>query len=133
MVHLQRCQVGPFYLKSAYTLDLLQQRAMEGTLHRTLIPLADALDFLPTLSVTVQQYHELQRGQGRALPAVLTTMPGLPQCQAACYRLWIQPQGTFAVMHRRSSTPVGWRLRYLETSHSTHCVPRLKEGEQCPC
>lgn len=128
MVHLQRCQVGPFHLKSASTLDVLQQRAAEGSLYRTLMPLADALDFLPTLSFTSQQYNELQRGQGRELPAVLQTIPGA-LLQAPCYRLWTQPQGTFAVMHRRSSTPAGWRLRYLETSHSETASRDYKERE----
>ena len=120
MVHLQRCQIGSFQLKSAYSLDALQQSAVEGSFERTLIPLTEALDFLPILSLTSQQYNELQIGQGRELPTVLRTIHG-SLLRAPCYRLWAQPQGTFAIIHRRPSAPTGWKLH------------RLKEGEQCLC
>jgi tRNA pseudouridine55 synthase len=116
MVHLQRCQIGHFQLKSAYSLDVLQQSAIKGSFGRFLMPLSEALDFLPALSLTSQQYSKLQTGQGKELPAVLKTIHG-SLLQAPCYRLWAQPQGTFAIIHRRPSTPMGWKLRYLEIAN----------------
>jgi tRNA pseudouridine55 synthase len=116
MVHLQRCQIGPFQLKNAYSLDVLQQSALQGSFERILIPLTEALDFLPTLSLTSQQYNKLQIGQGRELPAVLRAIHS-SILQAPCYRLWVQPQGTFAIIHRQPSAPTGWKLRYLEISN----------------
>jgi len=116
MVHLQRCQIGPFQLKSAYSLDVLQQSALKGSFDRLLIPLTEALGFLPALSLTAQQYNKLQIGQGRELPTVLRTIHG-SLLRAPCYRLWAQPQGTFAIIHRRPSAPTGWKLSYLGISN----------------
>jgi tRNA pseudouridine55 synthase len=114
MVHLQRCQVGPFRLTQAYTLDYLQQLARQGDLPEALIPLPQALDFLPVLSLTSQQYEALQRGQGMALPTVLEAMPRLVQ-HVSCYRLRAPSSGTFAVIYRRASAPDRWKFSYLET------------------
>jgi tRNA pseudouridine55 synthase len=115
MVHLQRCQIGPFQLKSAYSLDVLQQSSLKGSFERLLIPLTEALDFLPALCLTSQQYNKLQIGQEKELPDVLRTIHG-SGLQAPCYRLWVQSRGTFAIIYRRPSAPTGWKLRYVEVS-----------------
>jgi tRNA pseudouridine55 synthase len=116
MVHLQRCQIGPFQLKSAYSLEVLQQSALKGSFDRILIPLTEALAFLPALSLTSQQYNKLQIGQGKELPAVLRTIHS-SLLQAPCYRLSAPSQGNFAIIYRRPSVPTGWKLRYLEISN----------------
>jgi tRNA pseudouridine55 synthase len=130
MVQLQRCQIGPFQLKSAYSLDMLQQNSLKGSFERLLIPLKEALDFLPILSLTSQQYNKLQIGQGKELPAVLKTVHS-SLLQAPCYRLSIQPQGIFAIIHRRSSAPTGWKLRYLEISDPESNLPLGETEKSC--
>ncbi|MGQ4806819.1 tRNA pseudouridine synthase B [Candidatus Entotheonellaceae bacterium PAL068K] len=114
-VHLQRCRVGFFCLRQAYTLDDLRQKTQDGTFETTCIPLARGLDFLPALLLTPQQCDALQSGQGRALPTVLATLPPVAR-QATCYRLHTRSKGTFAVLHRQASTPDTWKVSYLETS-----------------
>jgi len=49
VLHLQRCRVGPFALQSACSLDALRQHVHAGTLSHVLIPVPEALSFLPTL------------------------------------------------------------------------------------
>lgn len=114
LVHLQRCQVGPFCLSQAYTLPVLQHSAHRVAL-QLLIPIAEALHFLPPLVLTTQQYDELQRGQRRNLSAILQTV-GRPLLPASCYRLCSPTHGTFAVIHRQTTTPEKWELHPLEAS-----------------
>jgi tRNA pseudouridine55 synthase len=116
MVHLQRCQIGPFQLRRASSLEVLQQSILQGSFERRLIPLTKALDFLPALSLTPQQYDTLKTGQGKELAAILRAIHS-SHLQAPCYRLCAPPQGTFAIMHRRPSVPTEWKLRYLAISH----------------
>jgi tRNA pseudouridine55 synthase len=117
MAHLQRCQIGPFHLKQAYTLDVLRQKTTSDNFEVTLVPLAHALDFLPALPLTPEQYDALQSGQGRQGSAILDVMPQLSQ-QTSSYRLRTQPEGTFAVIHRQRATPTKWKVSYLETPPS---------------
>jgi tRNA pseudouridine55 synthase len=121
MAHLQRCQVGPFHLKQAYTLDFMRQKTIRDHFEATLIPLAHALDFLPALSLTLEQYDALQSGQGsgREGTAILDVMPQLSQ-QTSSYRLRTQPEGTFAVIHRQRATPTKWKVSYLKTPPSSY-------------
>jgi tRNA pseudouridine55 synthase len=113
MLHLQRCRIGPFSLWYAHTLERLQHQAANGDLE-ALLPLSDALDFLPSLPVTTRQYWELRTGQGRMLPAQLAhTAPQSPV--ASSYRLCTPSNTTVAVMHRQTSTPERWKVYQLET------------------
>jgi tRNA pseudouridine55 synthase len=111
--HLQRCRIGPFSLRHACALERLQQQAADGVLE-ALLPLSEALDFLPPLPVTTRQYRELRTGQGRMLPAQLAdTAPQSPV--ASSYRLCTPSNTTVAVMHRQPSTPERWKVYQLET------------------
>jgi tRNA pseudouridine55 synthase len=110
---LQRCRVGPFALHRAYTLDFLQQRARENVLAPLLMPIAQALEFLPALRLTPQQYEALQRGRERALPTILSAM----QClllHASSYRLCTPQQKTVAVIQRQESAVATWKFHALE-------------------
>ena len=114
MMRLQRAYVGSFCLKDAYALDYLEHKAQKGGIRDCLMPLTRALDFLPALSLTSQQYQTLQAGQGSALSTILRTLPG-STTRASCYRLRTIPRGTFAVIHRRTTGLDKWKLSYLET------------------
>jgi tRNA pseudouridine55 synthase len=111
VLHLQRCRVGPFSLHGAGPLGLLQHQARAGTVPHTLIPVTEALSFLPSLMLTSQQYDDLCKRQGRALATVLDTLQRVPQ-QAAGYRLCLPPQKTVAVLQRRCSPSKAskWKL-----------------------
>ena len=115
LVHLQRCRVGSFCLPPAYTLDCLQQKTRDGAFATACMSLAQGLDFLPALSLTAQQYEALQSGQGRALPAILATLPPPRSRHTTGYRLHTHPRGTFAVMHRQVPLSDTWKVSYLET------------------
>ncbi len=113
VVHLQRCRVGPFSLHNADSLELLRQRAREGTRDTMCLPLTDALAFLPALFLTPRQYDDLRTGQGRGLTTLLKTLTR-PTLEASCYRLCMPADKTVAVMHRQASEPRRWKLYYLE-------------------
>lgn len=112
MVHLQRCAVGSFALTQAYTLDDLDCLNRQGRLDERLIPLVRALDFLPVLNLNSQQYQILQKKQGRGLAEIFAA---LPEPAAESYRLCVQSQEPFAVLHRRTANHHGWKLSYFET------------------
>jgi tRNA pseudouridine55 synthase len=111
--HLQRCRIGPFILRHACTLEGLHQQAADGALE-ALLPLSEALDFLPPLPVTMRQYWELRTGQGRMLPTQLVdTAP--QSLVASSYRLCTPSNTTVAVMHRQPTTSKRWKVYQLET------------------
>jgi tRNA pseudouridine55 synthase len=111
VVHLQRCRVGHFSLQRACSLRTLQQHAQAGTLSDLIIPVTEALSFLPSLMLTAQQYDDLCMRQGSALAPILDTAHALPQ-HASGYRLCLPPQQTVAVIQRRlSPTKISkWKL-----------------------
>jgi tRNA pseudouridine55 synthase len=111
VLHLQRCRVGHFSLQGACLLQILQQQVGAGTLSHVLIPVTEALSFLPSLMLTAQQYDDLCRRQGRALSTILDTLQPLPE-HASGYRLCIPSQRTVAVMQRQLSPPdrQKWKL-----------------------
>jgi tRNA pseudouridine55 synthase len=115
MVSLQRCRVGAFELKDAYALDFIQWRADQGVFGQLLMPLAEALDFLPAITLTARQFDELQKGQGKALQPLLHVV-SQPLRQASLYRLCTPQQGTFAVVQRQACTPEKWKLFAFETT-----------------
>ena len=112
-VHLQRCKIGAVCVAQAYTLDALQRLARCGNIARVLTSLARALEFLPALCVTSQQYRALQMGQASTLSTLLARLSTLSS-QAFSYRLRTQLEGTFAVIHRQTSHSERWKLSYLE-------------------
>ena len=109
VVHLQRCRVGPFTLQSACSLDALRQHVHTGTLSHVLIPVTEALSFLPSLTLTAQQYDNLRTQQGRVVSTILDTIEPLSQ-NASCYRLCVQSQKTVAVIQRQLSPSEKWTL-----------------------
>jgi tRNA pseudouridine55 synthase len=102
VLHLQRCRVGPFSLQGACSLSLLQHQARVSTVSHTLIPVIEALSFLPSFMLTPQQYDDLCRRRGSALATMLDTLQLGPQ-RASGYRLCIPSQQTVAVLQRRCS------------------------------
>jgi tRNA pseudouridine55 synthase len=124
VVHLQRCRVGPFSLQDACSLDVLQQHADAGTLPQVLMPVTEALSFLPALTLTMQQYDALRTRQGQALSTILNTMQTLPQ--DTCYRLCVPSQQTVAIIQRQCS-PERWKLYVPPVSYNV-----AKEKELCP-
>jgi tRNA pseudouridine55 synthase len=102
VLHLQRCRVGPFSLQGACSLRILQHQAQAGTVSHTLIPVTEALSFLPSLMLTPQQYDDLCMRRGSALAPLLDTLQLGPQ-QASGYRLCIPSRKTVAVIQRRGS------------------------------
>jgi tRNA pseudouridine55 synthase len=102
VLHLQRCRVGPFSLQDAYSLDVLQHQVQTGTVSHILIPVTEALSFLPSLMLTVQQYDELCMRQAGALASILNTLQPVSQ-HVSGYRLCIPPQKTVAVIQSQFS------------------------------
>lgn len=108
--HLQRCRIGPFWLARAFTLDVVSRCGWAGVFSANLIPLTQALEFLPLLRLDGRQYTALRHAGRRAVPhlfpALSRHVPG--------YRLCTEAAGTFAVILPQSSNPPQWKLSYLE-------------------
>jgi tRNA pseudouridine55 synthase len=102
VLHLQRCRVGHFSLQDACSLSILQQQVHAGTVSHTLLPVTEALSFLPSLMLTPQQYDDLCTRQGSALATILAPLQPVPQ-HASGYRLCISSQKTVAVIQRQLS------------------------------
>jgi tRNA pseudouridine55 synthase len=113
LVHLQRCQVGPFCLRHAYTVSFLQQCAERGLLDQLLLSESDALHFLPTLVLDPQQYDAFQRQQGRGLSTIVHELSETLVPMSG-YRLCSPTHETFAVLYCQSTAPVRWKVHYLE-------------------
>jgi tRNA pseudouridine55 synthase len=81
--YLRRTRAGPFSIKSAISLDFLEEAAKARALTRTVLPLTAALDDIPALPVTTRQAEMLHQGQRLAgFPAKpglgLATLEGTP-------------------------------------------------------
>lgn len=81
--YLRRTRAGPFSIKSAISLDFLEEVAKGRALTRTVLPLTAALDDIPALPVTTRQAEMLRQGQRLAgFPAKpglgLATLEGTP-------------------------------------------------------
>ena len=61
--YLRRTRAGPFSIKSAISLDFLEEAAKGRALTRTVLPLTAALDDIPALPVTTRQAEMLRQGQ----------------------------------------------------------------------
>jgi tRNA pseudouridine55 synthase len=111
VLHLQRCRVGHFSLQDACSLSVLQQQVHAGTVSHTLLPVTEALSFLPSLMLTPQQYDDLCIRQVGALATILDTLQPVPQ-HASGYRLCIPSQKTVAVIQRQFSPSkiAKWKL-----------------------
>lgn len=111
VLHLQRCRVGHFSLQDACSLGVLQHQVQVGTVSHTLMPVTEALSFLPSLMLTPQQYDDLCIRQGSALATILDTLQPVPQ-HASGYRLCIPSQKTVAVIqHQFSPSKISkWKL-----------------------
>ena len=109
VTHLQRCRVGPFVLADSYPLSAFRDRALKANLNSYVLPTADAVAFLPSVSVTEQQCDALRSQRGAVLPDIL---------REACpevlvhphYRLCTSAKNTVAVIQRRTTHPVKWKL-----------------------
>jgi tRNA U55 pseudouridine synthase TruB len=107
--------VGSFQLKDAYVLDVLERRANRGVFGQLLIPLAEALDFLPAITLTAQQFDGLQKGQGKVLQPLLHAV-SQSLWQVSSYRLCTPQQGTVAVVQRQACVPEKWKLFAFEAT-----------------
>ena len=109
VTHLQRCRVGSHALRNAYPLGSIRQRLREQALNSFLIPTTQAVAFLPSLSLTAQQYGDLQKQRSAALPGILReACPG--RLSSPHYRLCTSPDNTVAVIQRRTNDPLKWKL-----------------------
>src|SRR5215831_10091032 len=102
VLHLQRCRVGHFSLQGACSLSVLQHQVQAGAVTHRLMPVTEALSFLPPLMLTLQQYDDLCIRRGSALATILDTLQPVPQ-HASGYRLCIPSQKTVAVIQRQFS------------------------------
>ena len=102
VLHLQRCRVGHFSLQNACSLRVLRHQMQAGTVSHTLMPVTEALSFLPPLMLTTQQYDDLCIRQVGALATVLNALEPVSQ-YASGYRLCIPSQKTVAVIQRQCS------------------------------
>jgi tRNA pseudouridine55 synthase len=111
VLHLQRCRVGPFSLQDACSLSVLQYQVRTGAVSHTIMPVTEALSFLPSLMLTPQQYDDLCIRRGSALATILDTLQPMPQ-HASGYRLCIPSQKTVAVVQRQCSSAkvAKWKL-----------------------
>jgi tRNA pseudouridine55 synthase len=75
--YLRRSRAGPFSLKSAISLDFLEEAAKARQLTRVVMPLEAALDDIPALPVTPDQARLLRHGQ------MLFGVPAKPGLQLA--------------------------------------------------
>lgn len=109
VTHLQRCRVGPFGLAQSYPLVAGINRALRANLMSFLLPTADAVAFLPSVSVTQQQCDALRNQRSAVLTGILRDAcpEGLSQ---ANYRLCTSANNTVAVIQRRACQPVKWKL-----------------------
>lgn len=117
MVHLQRCRIGAFSLAQAESLECLKARASTCESMHGLLPLSNALGFLPSLSLTPPQSHAVRIGQGGALPMILSSACA-QQLTSPSYRLCTPNDRTIAVMHRQ--TPERWKLYRLENEENQY-------------
>jgi tRNA pseudouridine55 synthase len=102
VLHLQRCRIGHFSLQDACSLSVLQHQAQLGIVSHMLMPVTEALSFLPPLMLTPQQYDDLCIRQVGALATILGALQPVPQ-HASGYRLCIPSQKTVAVIQRQCS------------------------------
>ena len=112
MVQLQRCRIGAFSLHQARSLEQLGRQARGDTPDRLCLPLAEALSFLPPLSLTACQHRTLQTGNGGAVAGLLASLTATLGA-AASYRLCTPVGTTVAVLHRQAVTPKKWKLYNL--------------------
>jgi tRNA pseudouridine55 synthase len=118
MAHLQRCQIGPFRLSQAYSLAGLRKCVQQVRFADKIIPLPEALSFLPSLRLTLQQYEALRLDQRKVLASILNPADDL-QPSSTCYRLCTHSNGPFAIMYQLSSAPGRWRCQYFDGSNFT--------------
>lgn len=104
VARLQRCRVGPFRLSQATSLPRLQEEAQASTVLHGMIPLAQALAFLPPLPLTTQQYTAIQSLGSKALADLVTPEP----LAASCYRFCTPEGETIGVVHRAGLE--AWKL-----------------------
>ena len=109
VTHLQRCRVGAYALRNAHPLAGIRRRMREQPLNSFLIPTAQAVAFLPSLSLSAQQYGDLQKQRGAVLPDILReACPS--RLSSLHYRLCTSPDNTVAVIQRRTNDPAKWKL-----------------------
>jgi tRNA pseudouridine55 synthase len=68
MARLQRVESGPFCLEQAITLEKLEAAVQTGTSEELIIPVADALSFLPSFEVPAERKKAVLNGLETALP-----------------------------------------------------------------
>lgn len=100
VLHLQRCRVGPFTLRDAYALDDLQAQRRTQEVAQLLIPVTEALSFLPAWPISSQQAHNLCVQPEHTLPTLLETLRDLP-CDSSGYRLCTPEHQTVAIVQHR--------------------------------
>ena len=109
VTRLQRCRVGPFGLAGSYPLAVIRDRGLRADLNSHLLPTADAVAFLPSLSVTGQHCDALKIHRSAVLPEILR-QASPERLVHPHYRLCTSTNNTVAVIQRRTSHPGKWKL-----------------------
>lgn len=109
VLHLQRCRVGPYMLKDAWPLEDIASVVKAAELQRALLPLHEAVSFLPSLRLSSEQQELVWTKPGALLPALAAMLEPLP-LEISHYRLCDQSQRTVAVIQRHKLLCSGWKL-----------------------
>lgn len=109
ILHLQRCRVGPYSYRHAWSLEDLAQLARSGELQTALIPLTEALSFLPAVPLSACQCATLRIQPQGVLKSISKTLERLPS-DISSYRLCDQAQYTVAVIQRQASPCNVWKI-----------------------
>lgn len=109
IVHLQRCRVGPFTQQESWSLHDLTTLIRSGKGEQALIPLADALSFLPSCVLSLQHYNVLCTNPSELVPQLTPELDELPQHNSS-YRLCDPSHRTVAVLQRQMSPSQSWKI-----------------------
>lgn len=102
VLHLQRARVGPFTLCGALSLDDLRVLCRTQAVSQVLMPVTDALAFLPAWPLTTQQAQSLRQHPAQALTALLPMFNAMSHT-APGYRLCAPEHHTVAIVQRRQT------------------------------
>ncbi len=67
LIELRRIQKGPFTLEQALSLEEVERLYREGGLHARIIPVAEALAFIPAIVVSSEMARRLRQGRPLSL------------------------------------------------------------------
>jgi hypothetical protein len=105
-----------FALRDASTLEFLQKHAKEGSLGQYIVPIGQALEFLPVVTLIACQWRMLSQARTSTDTALQALLPQDSQHTAA-YRLCLQSGETVAVVQRQQAD-AAWKMVLLDAAIS---------------